>query len=136
MEESYFNEPKSISVRESKLLEYKILRAIERLRNSHPDIRNLYRYGQCYNFALFLCTLMDGSAIICYSDKTGHVWVKWRGAWWDIDGRNTTAPEDIWELKDDGHAPFLWGSGDVRRLLSPNEEHPLNHGKGCPESIE
>jgi len=122
-----------LDVRLSTISEYRIVRYLDRLRTTHPDIQNLYLYGRCYEFALSLIELMGDGAEIQYSHKKGHAWVYWRGGWWDINGKHDMAPDDIEKLTDEGHPPFLWSAGDHRRLLSPDEEHPLSGGMvGAP----
>lgn len=125
-------EKEMISVRESRADEFRVLRAIELLRNAHPDMLRLFMEGRCYAFARFLSAMVDDECEIHYSRKEGHVYLFWKDAWWDIRGAHRTVPADTARLYDDGDPCFLWDAGDTRRLLGPNEAHPLANSIGSP----
>lgn len=103
----------------------RVISTLECLRNSHPDIVTLYMEGQCYNFSKVLVSMMDETAVVMYDHIEGHVYVQWKGYFWDIRGPHRYVGVETEPLEDDGHPPFLWGAGDERRLLGPDDIHPL-----------
>lgn len=105
----------------------KILRAIEMLRNAHPDMTKLFMEGRCYAFSRFLSVLVDDNCEIHYSAKEGHIYLFWKNLWWDIRGAHLTVPADTKKIDDDGHPVFLWETCDTRRLLGIGDEHPLKN---------
>ena len=93
----------------------KVERVIALIRNSHPDIEDLYMYGQCYNFARILREAFSG--IICYSVSEGHVYTYINGHYYDIRGKILIIPEDIKPLDHrHGDRPHRWGPRDKRYL--------------------
>ena len=88
-------------------MEKKIIKLINSIRNSNPDAVRLYTNGECYNFALILRSMFNGE--IFYSRIEGHVWFKYEGLYYDINGVCFNIPKDI-ELLDHvyGHRPHRW----------------------------
>lgn len=84
-----------------------ILRLITAIRDSTPDSRYIYKNGGCYKFALILKTMFDGE--IYYSQILGHVWFKYKGKFFDIDGMTHKPPVGIEPLDHVyGHRPHRW----------------------------
>lgn len=100
----------------------KIIRVINRIRESHPDQEWLYMNGRCYQFALILREMfMDQHDVeIFYSAGEGHVYTRIDDLFFDIRGRHFKAPSDAIpisaEPKQYGRAD-RWKSGDRRRLI-------------------
>lgn len=129
-------EKEMINAKPSRSDELKVLRAIELLRNAHPDMVKLFMEGRCYAFSRFLSVLVDDECEIHYSHTEGHVYLFWKNLWWDIRGAHNSVPSDTQRLDDDGHPVFLWEAGDTRRLLNINEPHPLSKSISSPLARE
>ena len=88
---------------------------ISTIRDSHPDMEELYLNGQCYNFFRILKSIFPES-VAWYDYVEGHVYTKIGDFWYDIRGKHyrvseSCEPMDYQELK-----PHRWGRMDRRRL--------------------
>jgi hypothetical protein len=94
-----------------------VVKMIDAIRNSHPDMENLYRFGQCYNFHLILRSVFP-TAEAYYSPIEGHVYTKLFGYYYDIRGVHYKLPIDLEVLDHSrGDPPHRWGERDTRRLI-------------------
>lgn len=94
-----------------------VIKLISAIRNSHPDIKQLYMNGQCYNFCLILRAAYP-KAEIWYDQVEGHAYTKIGRYWYDIRGEHLKVSKTCLPLDHrQGHRPHRWGLGDNRRLV-------------------
>lgn len=93
-----------------------ITRVLDTLRDTHPDMADMFLHGRCYSLFLLL-RLFWPQAQAYYSKLEGHVYVAIDGAIFDIRGRHLAPPLDL-DLLDhrNGDRPHRWGKRDHRRL--------------------
>lgn len=96
-----------------------VSRFISTLRDTHPQMTELFMHGQCYSLFLIL-RLPWPQAKALYSPKAGHVYVEIDGAIYDIRGRQHILPDDLGPLdhRGRGYRPHRWPRSDRRRLRS------------------
>lgn len=95
----------------------KVVALITTIRNSHPDMEELYLFGQCYNFFLILRSQFP-EAIPYYDTMEGHVYTKIGKYWYDIRGVHYRVSDYCQELEHRrGDKPHRWGKRDRRRLI-------------------
>ena len=93
-----------------------IVKIIAAIRDSHPDMEQLYMEGQCYAFHLILRSIFP-YAQAWYSPSEGHVYSRIYGSYYDIRGLHLKPPADICVLNHKhGDKPHRWGKRDFRRL--------------------
>lgn len=94
-----------------------VLKLIEAIRSSHPDMVKLYTEGQCYQFYLILRSQWP-DAKAYYSRIEGHVYTMIDFELYDIRGRWIVHPKDL-ELLDHNtsYPPYRWGRGDQRQFV-------------------
>lgn len=109
--------------------DWELIRFIDAIRSSHPDIVALYTQGRCYDFFLIIRAIRP-TAIAYYDHAEGHVYSLVGGRLYDIRGVSPRVPEK-WRFLEPltyrgGHPPHRWGRGDRRRLVDPrNEKAPV-----------
>ena len=97
-------------------VDWQLVRMLDTLRTSHPDIEALYLYGQCYN--LFrLIRVWRPDAEPWYDQMEGHIYTRVGAYWYDIRGvhyrLNSSASVCDHQR---GDKPHRWGGRDTRRL--------------------
>lgn len=96
---------------------HEILEVITAIRESHPDMSELYTKGQCYNFYKILRSIYGQSVEPWYDYLEGHVYSKIGGRFYDIRGVRKRYSTSLVKLDHKhGHRPHRWGKGDNRRL--------------------
>ena len=94
----------------------KLCTIIAAIRDSHPDLVDLYLYGQCYSFHLILRSI-EPTAKPWYDFIEGHMYTKIGKYWYDIRGVHYKVSETcIPHVYKDGYPAHRWGRGDTRRL--------------------
>jgi len=94
-----------------------VVRLIDAIRNTHPDMEDLFLRGQCYNLFRILRSIYP-QAVAWYSMREGHVYVEIDGYYYDIRGYHLTVPDDLETLDHQrGDRPHRWGNRDSRRLI-------------------
>ena len=107
-----------------------IEKLISSIRNSHPDMVELYTEGQCYNFHLILRSVYP-DAVAWYDYIEGHVYSKIGNYWYDIRGKHYRLGKVSSILShSDGHKPHRWGKSETRRLLETAKIITIN--SRCP----
>ena len=89
-------------------------KVITAIRESHPDIEELYMNGQCYNFHLILRSICP-TAEAWYDWIEGHIYTKIENIWYDIRGKHYRVSCYCLPL-DYSTKPHRWGRRDRRRL--------------------
>lgn len=95
-----------------------ILQVITAIRESHPDMVELYTRGQCYNFYKILAAVFPQAE--CYYDPIdGHVITKLGTRYYDITGEVIVVRPETGPIAEVGSSdsPELWGGRDTRRLV-------------------
>lgn len=94
----------------------KVVRFLNAIRRSHPDMVELYTQGQCYNFHLILREVFP-DAVAWYDPVEGHVYSKIGDCWYDIRGRHFKLDPRASILDHRmSDKPHRWGGRDRRRL--------------------
>jgi len=96
----------------------RLLKFISAIRDSHPDMVELYTQGQCYNFFLIIRSLWP-AAVAYYDHIQGHVYTALGGRLYDIRGVLPLPLKRYGYDKlshVDGHRPHRWANGETRRL--------------------
>ena len=95
----------------------KLLALISSIRESHPDMENLYLYGQCFNFATILRSQFPGGDY-WYAYLEGHMYYRYKGKWYDIRGEHLKQPKssNLYNFQD-GDPAYRWGRRDKRKLI-------------------
>lgn len=106
------------------VVDHRLVRFIDRVRDAHPDMRALFMEGQCYNFFLILREIRP-AAEAWYSWCQGHVYVRIGRCFYDIRGAHLRTPVDLMKLDHRGSdPPHRWGRRDTRRLVDSTSRHP------------
>lgn len=93
---------------------------ITSIRESHPDMRELYMEGQCYNFHLILRSVYP-NAIAWYDYAEGHVYTQIGLYFYDIRGRHFKLSRFSSVLcHKSSHRPHRWSLSDKRRFYDSN----------------
>lgn len=90
-----------------------IIKLINDIRNSHPDMETLYTEGQCYHFALILRGQFPGGEL-WYDHRVGHMYYHYLGKWFDIRGIHYRPPAGGLYNFLDGDPAYRWGRRDRR----------------------
>lgn len=94
-----------------------LLKLIDGIRNSHPDMERLYMEGRCYEFADILKGQYPGGEVV-YAVVEGHIYYEWLdGKFYDIRGGHFKIPKP-YEYVSTGRVnkPWHWHKSDKRRL--------------------
>jgi len=86
-------------------------RLLHELRNTHPQMQNLFLEGKCYNLWLIVRTVFP-DAQCWYSKVQGHVYIKYNKKFYDIRGKRLkwSLPDDLQPLDHrEWHQPHRWG---------------------------
>lgn len=95
----------------------KIRKLISSIRDSHPCMLDLYRYGQCYNFSLILKSQFP-SGELYYNHIEGHMYFYYLKRLWDIKGEHLKwCPSECRPYTFGGDPAFRWGKRDTRILV-------------------
>lgn len=95
-----------------------VLKLITAIRESHPDMVELYTLGQCYNFALILRSVFP-NVEFWYDYCEGHMYSRIDQYWYDIRGVHLRVNASCVPYNHrDGHAAHRWGLSDRRRLTN------------------
>lgn len=93
-----------------------LLRTIDAIRSSHPDMERLFMEGCCYAFHLIL-RAQRPAAEAWYSRIEGHVYTRLDGRFYDIRGARLTVPDDTAPLDHRlSDKPHRWRLRDTRRF--------------------
>lgn len=88
------------------------------IRAAHPDMVDLFCYGQCYNFFLILRTVYP-QAEPWYDQIEGHVYTRIGKFWYDVRGKHLRVSEACQPLDHKrGDKPHRWGTRDHRSLVA------------------
>jgi hypothetical protein len=98
-----------------------ILKIIASIRDSHPDMTELYTKGQCYNFHLILRSIFP-NAEPYYDYVEGHMYTKIDRYWYDIRGIHFKINDSCIPYTVNGHPGHRWGKSDRRRLVNLSRE--------------
>ena len=93
------------------------LPVITAIRESHPDMAELYTNGQCYAFHLILKTMWPEAR--CLYDGH-HIYTEINGRVYDIEGEHESPPLNARPIDPDRYSsdhPENWGKRDTRRLI-------------------
>lgn len=105
------------------MIDRELVRTIDAIRASHPDMEDLYMNGRCYDFFLIIRSLRP-NAVAWYDYNVGHVYALVNDRLYDIRGVHPKgAQHRKWMAKLDhkfGHRPHRWGMRDSRRLSLAN----------------
>ncbi len=92
----------------------RLCRLLAELRATHPDIEDLFRFGQCYALWKIVRTVFPGAECL-YSMTEGHVYIRLDGRLYDIRGHHLRGPADLEPLDHRrGDRPHRWGKRDMR----------------------
>lgn len=98
-------------------VDYELVRMLDALRTSHPDMEQLYMYGQCYNLFRIIRTIRP-QAEAWYCMIEGHIYTRVGVYWYDIRGVHYKISEYASKLDHRrSHKPHRWGKDDDRRLV-------------------